>query len=187
MNKLVPDDNVPRVSMQIVQDCLVLSVQVELYDATLMQLRTDLLDNIRSFGVRRAIIDLSGVEVMDPHAYNSICNSAIMAKVMGAKTLISGIRPGVASALVELGVEIRQVETSLNLEDGFKRLAEPVENEHHDLDEILESSDDEDGPAESADMVENGTFGGDGVQDQVNESGRKASETAVDRARIPIR
>jgi len=75
----------------------------------------------------------------------------------------------------------------LNLEDGFKRLAEPAENEHHDLDEILESSDDEDGPAESADMVENGTFGGDGVQDQVDESGRKASETAVDRARIPIR
>ncbi len=58
MKKLIPDDRVPRVAMQIVQNCLVLSVQIELYDATLMQLRTDLLDNIKTSGVRKAIVDL---------------------------------------------------------------------------------------------------------------------------------
>ncbi len=155
MEKLVPDDSVPRVSMQIVQNCLVLSVQIELFDATLMQLRTDFLDNIRTSGVRRAIIDLSAVEIMDPHAYGSICDSANMAKVMGANTLISGIRPGVATALVDLGADAGRAETTLNLEHGFLRLAELAEIERHDADQAMENSDVEEGSVESPDMIGN--------------------------------
>jgi rsbT antagonist protein RsbS len=185
MNKLVPDDNVPHVSMQVVQDCLVLSVQVELYDATLAQLRTDLLDNIRTSGVRRAVIDLSAVEVMDPHAYNSICDSANMAKVMGANTLISGIGPGVASALVQLGVDTGRVETTLNLEDGFKRLAERAENESHEFDELLEGND-EGEPAENTDIVETGIAGSDGFQDKFKESDPAMSEMIIGQVRNSI-
>jgi rsbT antagonist protein RsbS len=141
MEILVPEDKAPRVSMQIVQDCLVLSVQIELYDATLKQLRTDFLYNIKISGVRRAIIDLSAVEVMDPLAYNSICDSANMAKVMGANTIVSGFRPGVASALVELGVDAGRVDTTLNLEYGFERLAEMAEHERRDIGEATENGD----------------------------------------------
>jgi rsbT antagonist protein RsbS len=154
MKKLIPDDRVPRVAMQIVQNCLVLSVQIELYDATLMQLRTDFLDNIRTSGVRRAIIDLSAIDVMDSHAFNSICDSANMAKVMGARTLVSGIRPGVASALVELGVDVRQVDTTLNLEDGFKRLTEQSERVEPDSGELPEVGEDAGAPLENFDVAE---------------------------------
>jgi rsbT antagonist protein RsbS len=155
MEKLVPDDSVPRVSMQIVQNCLVLSVQVELFDASLAQLRRDLLDNIKTSGVRRAIIDLSAVEIMDPFAYASICDSANMAKVMGANTLLSGIRPGVAAALVDLGADAGRVETTLNLEHGFVRLAELAEIERQDEDQAMASGDAEDETDESPDMIGN--------------------------------
>lgn len=185
MNQLVSDDNAPRVSMQVVQECLVLSVQVELYNATLTQLRADLLDRIRTSGVQKAIIDLSAVEVMDPHAYRSICDSAIMARVMGANTLISGIRPGVASALVELGVDIGRVGTSLNLEDGFKRLSELAENEHEEFDEGLESSDDEGVFAEGAKINEKIIAGRDDVPDQVNENHHEAAKPVLDLSRHP--
>jgi rsbT antagonist protein RsbS len=186
MSQLVSNDNVPRVSMQIVQNCLVLSVQVELYSATLEQLRADLLERIATTGVCRAIIDLSAVEVMDTHAYQAICDSAVMARVMGTKTLISGIRPGVAAALVELGVvDVGLVDTSLNLEDGFRRLAQSAGNKNQGLDEDLDSSDDEGVSAESVDMIDKANAGGDWVQAQVTESNDAVARPVVDCVRHP--
>lgn len=124
MENLLPKDKIPRAAMQVMQDCLVISVQIDLYDATLEQLRIDFLEQIQVSGVRRAIFDLSTVDLLDPHAYESICDTANMAKLMGTQTVMSGIRPGVASALVELGVDVKKVTATLNLEDGFVRLAE---------------------------------------------------------------
>ena len=130
MSQLIADDDVPRVAMQVMQDVLVISVQIELYDASLKALREDLLDNICRTGVRQALIDLSAVEVMDTYAYGSICDTANMAKVMGAHAILTGIKPGVASALVEFNVDVHRADTSLNLEAGFELLK--------DLDEVAD-------------------------------------------------
>ena len=124
MKQFFPNERALNTAMQLVQDCLVISVQIELYDASLKQLRNDFLEKIKLSGVRKAIFDLSTVDLLDAYAYNSICDTANMAKVMGTQSLVTGIRPGVASALVELGVNVGQVETTLNLEDGIARLAE---------------------------------------------------------------
>ena len=68
MDELIQDDAVPRVAMQVTQGVLVVPVQIELYEATLKALREDMLGNISRTGVRRALIDLSAVEVMDSYA-----------------------------------------------------------------------------------------------------------------------
>jgi anti-anti-sigma factor len=122
MNMLIDDEEVPRVAMQVTQNVLVVSVQVELYAKSLQALREDILDNIRRTGVRQALIDLSSVEVMDTYAYGSICDTANMAKVMGTDAVLTGIGPGVASALVELNVDVHRADTALNLESGFELL-----------------------------------------------------------------
>lgn len=119
MGKLIDDDEVPRVAMQVTQHVLVVSVQIELYEASLRALRDDLLDNIRRTGVRQALIDLSAVEVIDTFAYGSICDTANMAKVMGTSAVLTGIKPGVASALIEFDVDVKRTDTALNLEAGF--------------------------------------------------------------------
>ena len=108
MDKLIQDDAVPRVAMQVTQGVLVVPVQIELYEATLKALREDMLGNIRRTGVRQALIDLSAVEVMDSYAYGSICDTATMASVMGTKTVLTGIKAGVASVLVEFDVNVKQ-------------------------------------------------------------------------------
>ena len=123
MKQSLTDDKAPSAAMQIVQDCLVISVQIELYEATLVQLREDLLQQINKTGVRKAIFDFSSVDLIDAYAYNAICDIATMARIMGTETLISGIRPGVASALVELGVDVGRIDTALNLEEGIVQLA----------------------------------------------------------------
>lgn len=109
--------------MQVTQDCLVVSVQIELYEETLQQMRDDMLDNLHHANVRKAIIDLSSVDLIDAYSYEHICDTANMAKVMGTYTIIAGIQPGSASALVELGVRVGTVEIALNMEDAFQRLA----------------------------------------------------------------
>ena len=124
MDKLIQDDAVPRVAMQVTQGVLVVPVQIELYEATLKALREDMLGNISRTGVRRALIDLSAVEVMDSYAYVSICDTAAMASVMGAKTVLAGIKAGVASVLVEFDVNVKRVAMALNLEAGLAMLAD---------------------------------------------------------------
>jgi len=123
MDKLIQDDAVPRVAMQVTQGVLVVPVQIELYEATLKALREDMLGNIRRTGVRQALIDLSAVEVMDSYAYGSICDTATMARVMGTKTVLAGIKAGVASVLVEFDVNVKRVAMALNLEAGLAMLA----------------------------------------------------------------
>ena len=122
-DKLIQDDAVPRVAMQVTQGVLVVPVQIELYEATLNALREDILGNIRRTGVRQALIDLSAVEVMDSYAYGSICDTATMAKVMGTQTVLTGIKAGVASVLVEFDVNVKRVAMALNLEAGLAMLA----------------------------------------------------------------
>jgi rsbT antagonist protein RsbS len=82
-----------------------------------------MLGNISRTGVRRALIDLSAVEVMDSYAYGSICDTATMASVMGTKTVLAGIKAGVASVLVEFDVNVKRVAMALNLETGLAMLA----------------------------------------------------------------
>ena len=152
MGKLFDDDEVPRVAMQVTRNVLVVSVQIELYDASLKALREDLLANIRRTGVRRALVDLSAVEVMDSYAYVSICDTANMAKVMGADTVLTGIKPGVASALVELDVDVKRTVTALNLETGFALLDGRVDGDEPEADEHAEIADDDAAVANDPDI-----------------------------------
>ena len=121
-----------------------MSVQIELYDASLRALREDLLDNIYRTGVRQALIDLSAVEVMDSYAYVSICDIANMAKVMGTDAVLTGIKAGVASALVELDVDVKRTDTALNLETGFALLNRRGDSEDPGTDEQEANTDDND-------------------------------------------
>ncbi|MGI9371120.1 MAG: STAS domain-containing protein [Hyphomicrobiales bacterium] len=116
--------------MQVTQDCLVVSVQVELYEETLLQMREDMLHRVHQSNVHKAIIDLSSVDLIDAYSYEHICDTANMAKVMGTHTIVAGIQPGSASALVELGVRVGTVEIALNMEDGFQRLANMSDTPH---------------------------------------------------------
>ncbi|MBI1733910.1 MAG: STAS domain-containing protein [Candidatus Rokubacteria bacterium] len=115
------------------QDMLELSTPVvELWDGilalpligTLDSARTQvvmesLLERIVETGASIAIIDITGVPMVDTLVAQHLLKTVAAARLMGADCIISGIRPQIAQTIVHLGVELREVVTKATLADAF--------------------------------------------------------------------
>jgi anti-anti-sigma factor len=109
-------------AMSIVRGCLVVTLLGELYDDTLMKIRTDILQKIQAAKVRGMILDLSTVRALDSLAFNFLADTARMASLLGVANVFVGLQPGVVSSLVDLEVEIDDIRAALTLEDGFEQI-----------------------------------------------------------------
>ena len=67
-----------------------------------------------------AIIDITGVPTVDTMVAQHLLKTITAAKLMGARCIISGIRPQIAATIVHLGVELGDVVTKASLADAFK-------------------------------------------------------------------
>ena len=111
-----------RVSILKQGDCLVASIHSALDDAQLLRFRADLLEQIghhRSHGV---IIDVAALDVIDSFASSTLRNLGAAARLRGAQTVVVGIRPAVALAMVTWGLDLEPARTALDLEDGLAHL-----------------------------------------------------------------
>jgi rsbT antagonist protein RsbS len=103
-------------------DVLIASIQSALSDSDLLRLRDDLAERVgrsRSCGV---IIDLSALDVMDSFATRTLRTIAHTLRLRGAETVLVGIQPDVAFAMVQLGLTLQGVPTALDLEEGVELL-----------------------------------------------------------------
>ena len=98
---------------------LIASVQSVLSDADLLQLRDDLAERVGQFRSRGVIIDVTVLDVIDSFATRTLRAIAHMLKLRGAETVIVGIQPDVAFAMVQLGLTLEGVGTALDLEEGL--------------------------------------------------------------------
>ncbi len=105
--------------MQISQNCVLASIQIDLTPELLQQLRQDLLEELYANKADGVIIDVSGLEIIDFTDFTELRNIIDMVAIMGAKTVISGFKPGVISALVDLDADIDGINAALNLDDAF--------------------------------------------------------------------
>jgi rsbT antagonist protein RsbS len=103
---------------------LLVSIQVDMHDRLAIALQDDLMDRIRTTGARGVLIDISGLELVDSFIGRMIGNTAAMARVLDAETVVTGMRPAVAITLVELGLPLKGVRTALDLERGMALLSE---------------------------------------------------------------
>lgn len=107
-------------------DYLIASVQSVLSDADLLQLRDDLADRVGQFRSRGVIVDVTVLDVIDSFATRTLRAIAHMLKLRGAETVIVGIQPDVAFAMVQLGLTLEGVGTALDLEEGLAYLDRPT-------------------------------------------------------------
>jgi rsbT antagonist protein RsbS len=103
-------------------DYLIASVQSVLSDADLLQLRDDLAARVGRFRSRGVIIDVTVLDVIDSFATRTLRTIAHMLKLRGAETVIVGIQPDVAFAMVQLGLTLEGIGTALDLEEGLEYL-----------------------------------------------------------------
>jgi len=103
---------------------LIATIQSALTDADLLQLRDSLVDQVGRYRSRGVIVDVTALDVMDSFASRTIRDIAQMIKLRGAETVIVGIDPDVAFAMVRLGLNLEGVATTLDLEEGLALLNE---------------------------------------------------------------
>jgi len=112
----------PLVSILGVGPYLIASVHSALDDGQLTRFQHDLIEQIgrcRSHGV---LIDLAAIDVLDSFATHILRDLVRMASLRGASTVIVGINPDVAFAMVRLGMHPSLAHTALDLDDGMAEL-----------------------------------------------------------------
>ena len=116
--------SVQRIPLQVARGCVVASIQIDLDPEVLRQFRSDLLERVQESRANGVILDVSGIDILDLDDFNGLRRTMEMAKVMGARPVLSGLKPGVVSALIDLGVDPEGVTAVLNLDDAFRLLDE---------------------------------------------------------------
>lgn len=101
---------------------VIASIQSALNDQDLIQLRDDLASHVGRYRSKGVIIDVTVLDVMDSFATRTVRDLAQMVRLRGAKTVIVGIQPEVAFAMVQLGLELGTVATALDLEEALALL-----------------------------------------------------------------
>lgn len=100
-------------------DYLIVTIQNELSDNQAVQTQQEILKKIRESEATGLLIDLSVVDVIDSFLGRVLNDTAMMARLMGAKTVVAGIQPGVAVTFMELGLKMNGIHTVLSIEQGI--------------------------------------------------------------------
>ena len=117
-------DGQQRIPILKVGRVLIVPIQVDMDDQTVMHLQERILSELERTGARGVLIDISLLEMVDSFIGRVLSDIAAMARIMDARTVVVGMQPAVAITLVELGLELRGVDTVLNVDEGIKLLRE---------------------------------------------------------------
>ncbi|WP_331769994.1 STAS domain-containing protein (plasmid) [Embleya sp. NBC_00888] len=122
-----------RVPILKIGDVLLVSIQIDLQDESVLALQEDLSERIVQTGAHGVAIDISAVEIVDSFIGRMFATIAAVSRMLDAETVVVGMRPAVAITLVELGLSMGGVHTALDLEKGLALLARRRTDRHGDL------------------------------------------------------
>lgn len=115
-----------RVPILKLGEILLTSIQVELTDQDALEFQSDLLSKVSEIEAKGVVLDITALEVVDSYLARVLNETAKMVRLLGAQTVICGMRPSVALTLVEMGRGLIGVKSALDLEQGLKKIEELV-------------------------------------------------------------
>ena len=127
-------DDINNVTCIPLWDCLLVPLNGDVSDTQADALMTEVLERIQRDECFGVLVDLSGVWTLDSHLCSVLAQLSLAAKMMGAKTVLSGMKPEIAMTLEAMGIELRGIETVATLEDalgvmGISRVRRPRDEE----------------------------------------------------------
>ncbi len=85
-----------------------------------MQLRNQLLNDIRAQRAKAVVIDLTGVPKIDPETADGLLRTVDAVRLLGAHVILVGISLGIADTLVRIGAELLTIKTTADLQSGLE-------------------------------------------------------------------
>lgn len=102
----------------IADEILVMPLIGMMDSARAKQVMTSLLSGLAATRGKYAILDITGVPVVDTAVANAILKSAHAARLLGTEVILTGIRPEVAQTLVNLDATLTNITTCGTLQSG---------------------------------------------------------------------
>ena len=99
-------------------DYLIASIQSDLSDSEVLELREELAELVGKRRARGIVIDVAALDVIDSFVARSLRAIVLTAKLRGAETVIVGIQPDVAIAMVQFRLNLGQLRVALDLDEA---------------------------------------------------------------------
>ena len=103
-------------------DYLIASIQSDLTDSQVLRLRDDLTERVGRFRVRGIIVDVGALDVIDSFVARSLRSIAVTARLRGAETVVVGIQPDVAIAMVQFSLNLEPLRATLDVDEALALL-----------------------------------------------------------------
>ncbi|MEJ7568635.1 MAG: STAS domain-containing protein [Gaiellaceae bacterium] len=113
-------------------DNLIASVQSDLSDNEVLRLRDDLAERVGQLRLRGIIIDVGALDVIDSFVARSLRSIAVTARLRGADTVVVGIQPDVAIAMVQFRLNLEPLLAALDLDEALVLLDRSAHGEGED-------------------------------------------------------
>jgi rsbT antagonist protein RsbS len=106
-------------------DVLIASIQADLSDTEVVDLRQDLAERVGRNGLRGIVIDVGALDVIDSFVTRALRAIVLTARLRGAETIIVGIAPDVAIAMVQFRLNLEPLRVALDLDEALAMLRRP--------------------------------------------------------------
>jgi rsbT antagonist protein RsbS len=113
-------------------DYLIASIQSDLSDTEVNELRHELTDLIGKFRTRGLVIDVAALDVIDSFVTRALRAIILSARMRGAHAVIVGISPDVAIAMVQFRLNLEPLKVALDLDEATALLDRLTQGDHED-------------------------------------------------------
>jgi rsbT antagonist protein RsbS len=101
---------------------VIASIQSDLSDSEVLALRDELAEIVGRVRARGLVVDVAALDVIDSFVARALRSVAVTARLRGAETVIVGIRPDVAIAMVQFNLNMEPLRCALDLDEGLAAL-----------------------------------------------------------------
>ena len=103
-------------------DYIIASIQSDLSDSEVLDFRHDLAEMVGRHRSRGIVIDVAALDVIDSFVARALRSIVLTARLRGADTVIVGIQPDVAIAMVQFRLNLEPLRAALDLDEAIALL-----------------------------------------------------------------